>query len=163
MSAKAHSKSGRKSCYRRHPISARGSNRKGVATRQTCFLLPDAKNANGSNRLAKVTGVTFWPTTERALALLRGSDIRCYFPRGHFGYFLSLGCGVEVCNPKVSRACQGSYDPGLSLGGDPMLRIECKARAAGFRQPATPLTNVRCRSSRQALRSLAADIAQRAS
>jgi hypothetical protein len=35
---------------------------------------------------------------------------------------------------KVSRAYQAAHDLELSLGGDRMLRIECKARADGFRQ-----------------------------
>jgi hypothetical protein len=98
MSPKTHSKGGRKSCYRRRPISARGSNRKGAVTRRTCFLLLGGSNINGSKGLAKVTAVTFRPTTERASALLRGSEVTCYFPRGYFCYFLSLGCGATVYN-----------------------------------------------------------------
>jgi hypothetical protein len=98
MSPKTHSKSGRKSSYRRRPISARGSNRKGAVTRRTRFLLLGGRNINGSKWLAKVTAVTFRPTTERASALLRGSEVTCYFPRGYFCYFLSLGCGATVYN-----------------------------------------------------------------
>ena len=96
MSPKAHSKSGQKSCYRRCPISAQGSNRKAAVTRRTCFLLLEGRNANRSDPLAKVTAVTFWPTTERALALLRGSKVTCYFPKGYLCYFLSLE--AEVAN-----------------------------------------------------------------
>jgi hypothetical protein len=35
---------------------------------------------------------------------------------------------------KVSRAYQAGYDLELLLGDDRMLRIECKARADGFRE-----------------------------
>jgi hypothetical protein len=75
-------KSGQKSCYPRCLISARESNRRCAVTRRTCFLLPDRGNSRRSYRLADVTAVTFRPTTERALALLRGSKVTRYFPRG---------------------------------------------------------------------------------
>jgi hypothetical protein len=87
MSPKTHSKSAGKSCYRGCPISARGSNRKDTVTRWTCFKLPGDRNTNKGKVLVQVTAVTFWPTTERALALLRGSKITCYFPRGYLCYF----------------------------------------------------------------------------
>jgi hypothetical protein len=45
---------------------------------------------------------TFRPTTERASALLRGSEITCYFPRGYLCYLLSLGCGATVYNPMAA-------------------------------------------------------------
>jgi hypothetical protein len=35
---------------------------------------------------------------------------------------------------KVSRAYQAGHDLELALGGNRMLRIECKARADGFRR-----------------------------
>jgi hypothetical protein len=35
---------------------------------------------------------------------------------------------------KVSRAYQAGHDLKLQLGDDRMLRIECKARADGFRE-----------------------------
>jgi hypothetical protein len=35
---------------------------------------------------------------------------------------------------KVSRAYQTGHDLELLLGGDRLLRIECKARAEGFRE-----------------------------
>jgi hypothetical protein len=82
MSPKTHSKSGQKNCYRRHPISARGSNKKVTVTRRTCFWLPRRRNANDSNTLIKVTAVTFRPTSEVALAILRGSKVTYYLPRG---------------------------------------------------------------------------------
>src|SRR5262249_14298979 len=102
MSPKTHSKSGQKSCYRRCPISARGSNRKAAVTRRTCFLLPEGRNVNRSEPLAKVTAVTFRPTAERALALLRGSKVTCYLPERYVCYFLSFGCGTTVYNPMAA-------------------------------------------------------------
>ena len=82
MSRKTHSKSGKKSRYRRRPISARASNRKGAVTWRTCFLLRWGRKTNRNKLLAKVTAVIFRPTAERASALLRGSKVTCYFRRG---------------------------------------------------------------------------------
>ena len=62
MSRKTHSKSGRKSRYRRRPISARASNRKGAVTWRTCFLLRWGRKTNRNKLLAKVTAVIFRPT-----------------------------------------------------------------------------------------------------
>jgi hypothetical protein len=82
MSPSNPSKLGQKSCYSRHPDFARWSNRKGAVTRLTCFLLPLRRNTNDNNTLVKVTAVTFRPTSEEALALLRGLKVTCYLPTG---------------------------------------------------------------------------------
>jgi hypothetical protein len=87
-----------KACYRGRAISVRRSNKKGTVTRRTCFLLLKGINTNINKSLATVTAVTVRPTTERASALLRGSKVTCYFARGYFCYFLSLGRGATVYN-----------------------------------------------------------------
>ena len=50
------------------------------------------------------------------------------------GVRVELAMAKLIGARKVSRAHQASHDLGLLLGDDRMLRIECKARAAGFRQ-----------------------------
>jgi hypothetical protein len=82
MSPSNPSKPAQKSCYSRPPDFARWSNRRITVTRRTRFLLLWRRNTDDSNRLAKVTAVTFRPTSEGALALLRGSEVTCYLPRG---------------------------------------------------------------------------------
>jgi hypothetical protein len=82
MSPSNPSKPGQKSCYSRPPDFARWSNRRITVTPRTRFLLPWRRNTDDSSRLAKVTAVTFRPTSEGALALLRGLKVTCYLPRG---------------------------------------------------------------------------------
>jgi hypothetical protein len=101
MSPKTHSKNGRKCCYQQYSISARGNNRNGAVTRRSCFLLREGRNVNRSRRLAKVTAVTFWPTTERALALLRGSKVTCYFLGGRRCYYLLSDCDATIGNQRL--------------------------------------------------------------
>jgi hypothetical protein len=45
---------------------------------------------------------------------------------------LAIAKLIGAC--KVSRAYQAGHDLELTLGDDRMLRIECKARADGFKQ-----------------------------
>jgi hypothetical protein len=99
MSPETQPKGGQNSCYRRSPISAQGSNRNGAVTRRTYFWLSEGGNPCKNKLLAKVTAVTLRPHTERALALLRGSKVTRYFPRGYRCYVLSLGCGTAIYNP----------------------------------------------------------------
>jgi hypothetical protein len=50
------------------------------------------------------------------------------------GIRVELAIAKLVGARKVSRAYQAGHDLELPLGDDRILRIECKARAAGFRQ-----------------------------
>jgi hypothetical protein len=50
------------------------------------------------------------------------------------GVRVELAIAKLIGARKVSRAYQAGHDLELALGNDRMLRIECKARAAGFRQ-----------------------------
>jgi hypothetical protein len=47
---------------------------------------------------------------------------------------VELAIAKLIAGRKVSRAYQAAHDLELSLGDDRMLRIENKARAAGFKQ-----------------------------
>jgi hypothetical protein len=61
---------------------ARHRNKIVTVTPRTCFLLQLKKIASDANDLSIVTVVTISPTTERALALLRGFIVTVTFPRG---------------------------------------------------------------------------------
>jgi hypothetical protein len=50
------------------------------------------------------------------------------------GVRVELAIAKLIGARKVSRAYQAGHDLELLLGGDRMLRIECKARSAGFKQ-----------------------------
>jgi hypothetical protein len=108
MSPETQPKGGQKSWYRRSPISARGSNSNGVVTRRTYFWLSEGGNPRKNRPLAKVTTVTFRPTTERALALLRGSKVTHYFPRG---------TAVTFCRWVVARRSTAA----TSVGSSPVI------------------------------------------
>ena len=51
------------------------------------------------------------------------------------GVRVELAIAKLIGARKVSGAYQAGHDLELLLGDNRMLRIECKARAAGFRQP----------------------------
>jgi hypothetical protein len=50
------------------------------------------------------------------------------------GVRVELAIAKLIGARKVSRAYQAGHDLELALGDDRILRIECKARADGFRQ-----------------------------
>ena len=50
------------------------------------------------------------------------------------GVRVELAIAKLIGARKVSRAYQAGHDLELLLGDDRMLRVECKARADGFRQ-----------------------------
>jgi hypothetical protein len=50
------------------------------------------------------------------------------------GVRVELAIAKLIGARKVSRAYQAGHDLELPLGGDRVVRIECKARAAGFSQ-----------------------------
>jgi hypothetical protein len=50
------------------------------------------------------------------------------------GARVELAIATLIGAKKVSRAYQAGHDLELALGEDRMLRVECKARADGFRE-----------------------------